>query len=159
VPNLGISLEDTDATTTYDYVAVSHCWAVSKPVETTKDNLAAHQVGVPWHQQSESFQEAVMIAFFIGFDFILIDSLCILQHDHADWASEAPRMGTIYRNAALVFALLGKSLAFNTISKEGMQEPLHPKDSLIYCRYKMNRRPFSAPPDDGDSWFGRAWCM
>ncbi|KIM95499.1 hypothetical protein OIDMADRAFT_34243 [Oidiodendron maius Zn] len=159
VPKLGIHLEDTDAETTYDYVAVSHCWAISKPVQTTKDNIAVHRDAVPWNELSESLQDSVLMAFSIGFDFIWIDSLCIIQHDHADWASEAPRMGLMYRNAALVFALLGETLALGKSSKKSMQDPVHPTDPLIYCRYKMNHLAFSSSPGDGDSWFGRAWCM
>lgn len=33
-----------------------------------------------------------------------VDSLCIIQKDHSDWASEAPRMDLIYGNAYLVIA-------------------------------------------------------
>lgn len=38
----------------------------------------------------------------LGVRYLWIDSLCIVQDDHDDWASEAPKMGHVYQEASLV---------------------------------------------------------
>ncbi|ORY08835.1 hypothetical protein BCR34DRAFT_465442, partial [Clohesyomyces aquaticus] len=50
------------------------------------------------------FRDTVHLYIRLGYDYIWIDSLCILQGDAAGFATEAPHMGHIYAQAALVIA-------------------------------------------------------
>ena len=55
----------------------------------------------------KSFQDAAILAYGIGIEYLWIDSLCIIQDDHQDWAREAPTMGELYHHASLVIAAAG----------------------------------------------------
>ncbi|KAI8289953.1 hypothetical protein K4K60_007423 [Colletotrichum sp. SAR11_57] len=46
-----------------------------------------------------TFREAIYVARGMGFSYIWIDSLCIIQDDKDDWKAEARRMAIIYDNA------------------------------------------------------------
>ncbi|KAJ8127983.1 hypothetical protein O1611_g5651 [Lasiodiplodia mahajangana] len=47
---------------------------------------------------NQSFIHAMKITLDLGYRYIWIDSLCIIQQDASDWETECPRMGFIYLN-------------------------------------------------------------
>jgi hypothetical protein len=51
-----------------------------------------------------SFRDVVVKAWYLGFRYLWIDSLCIIQDDTEDWEAEAARMAAVYSNATLTFA-------------------------------------------------------
>jgi hypothetical protein len=51
-----------------------------------------------------SFKDVVAKAWYLGFRYLWIDSLCIIQDDSDDWEAEAARMASVYSNATLTFA-------------------------------------------------------
>jgi hypothetical protein len=160
-PRIELHLEDTDPNEKYQYVAVSHCWEVSNPLKTTAENFPQHTNQVPWDQMSSTFREAIIITTALGFEYIWIDSCCIIQQDRADWEKESPRMGMIYSNAVVVFALLGPTLGIEKSSTDGITDQLHHDDAMIYCRPKIDHSVLSYSPinQSNNSWFARAWCM
>lgn len=66
----------------------------------------------------------------ISIEYVWIDSLCIVQDDKEDWASEADRMGTIYRDAFVVLAA-----ADAEDSTEGFFITDRPKTEVIKIPY------------------------
>ncbi|KAK5629029.1 hypothetical protein RRF57_004744 [Xylaria bambusicola] len=46
-----------------------------------------------------TFRDAILLVRFLGYRYLWIDSLCILQDQLEDWEAEAKKMGEIYRNA------------------------------------------------------------
>ncbi|KAI0433111.1 heterokaryon incompatibility protein-domain-containing protein [Xylaria sp. FL1042] len=50
---------------------------------------------------NKTFQDAIMITRLLGFRYLWIDSLCIIQDDTADWQREASRMAHVYSQAHL----------------------------------------------------------
>lgn len=40
----------------------------------------------------------------LGYCYIWVDSLCIIQDDRVDWEREAAKMGSVYENALLTIA-------------------------------------------------------
>lgn len=97
----------------------------------------------------------------LGFDYVWIDALCIIQDDPDDWEREAPRMGKIYENATLVFAAHGGDLALIKQDLEPIHDPFRPEDAPVYCRRSFEdvHKAFFADPSDPSNWFGRSWCM
>jgi hypothetical protein len=84
------------------YVALSYCWGACKlPFRTTSLNLERHRQGFRFARLPTTLQDAIMIARFLGYNYIWIDCVCIIQGDGDDWAREAARMTDIYSNAAL----------------------------------------------------------
>ncbi|KAJ6441437.1 fungal specific transcription factor domain-containing protein [Purpureocillium lavendulum] len=69
-----------------------------------KDTYDAHREGIPWSSLPQTFRDAITVGRQIGFDYIWIDSLCIIQDDKADWLRESGRMGSIYEMADLTLA-------------------------------------------------------
>ncbi|KAF3002886.1 hypothetical protein E8E13_001043 [Curvularia kusanoi] len=57
-----------------------------------------------WETLSKTFREAIHTTRKLGFRYIWIDSLCIIQDDDNDWSVEAATMCDVYQHAALTIA-------------------------------------------------------
>lgn len=96
-----------------EYCALSHAWgppeSKTRPVTTTKKNLAQHRQGIRISHLSKTFQEAIEITRAVNVDYLWIDSLCILQDedDLADWSREAKNMKSVYKSSYLTIAATG----------------------------------------------------
>jgi hypothetical protein len=88
------------------YIALSHCWGppTHRPLMTTKSSLARHLTSISWDGLPRLYQDAIIATRSLGFEYIWIDSLCIVQDSHADWLSESQRMGDVYQHARLTIA-------------------------------------------------------
>ncbi|KAF2820612.1 HET-domain-containing protein [Ophiobolus disseminans] len=88
------------------YTALSHCWGPPshRPLMTTQSLLADHLNGIAWNDIPQSYQDAISATRRLGFEYIWIDSLCIIQDSHTDWLSESQRMGDVYQRARLTIA-------------------------------------------------------
>ncbi|KAK4118100.1 HET-domain-containing protein [Parathielavia appendiculata] len=96
-----------------EYLALSHCWGppakAAVTIKTTVDTLQQFQVEIPWAMLSNTFRDAILITRRLGYQYLWIDSLCIIQGDAHDWVIEASRMAGVYANAFLVIAASGAS--------------------------------------------------
>ena len=99
-----IKLCETSGHRDLDYVALSHCWGTLNQFQTTTTNLENRKTSIEWDCLPKTFQDAITIAQSLGYTYIWIDSLCILQDSRQDWEAESARMGDIYENAALTIA-------------------------------------------------------
>lgn len=84
------------------FLALSHCWGKTRLLQTKTDNILDHCValkGLP-----PTFAHACRLTKALGFRYIWIDSLCIIQDNRLDWEREAAKMGEVYSEAALVIA-------------------------------------------------------
>ena len=86
------------------YVCLSHCWGDFQPLQTTRENLHTWRANIPWAQVPQTFRDAIFVTRRLGFRFLWIDSLCIVQDDKQDWEEQAPLMWSIYSNAMLTLA-------------------------------------------------------
>lgn len=76
-------------------------------VQTTSATIAQRKKAIPFSQLPRTFQEATSIIRRLGFRYLWIDSLCIIQDDEADWQRESAQMADIYAKAALTVAASG----------------------------------------------------
>lgn len=94
-----------------EYLALSHCWGppekAAVTIKTTTATLQQFQTEIPWNMLSNTFRDAILITRRLGFQYLWIDSLCIIQGDAQDWAIEAAKMASIYANTFLVIAASG----------------------------------------------------
>jgi hypothetical protein len=88
------------------YITLSHRWGTLEVFKTTRSNLNYMRREIPWDSLSQTFQDAIHITRKLGFRYLWIDSLCIVQDDLADLEAEAPKMGTIYRQGILNIAAI-----------------------------------------------------
>lgn len=107
-----------------EYLALSHCWG---PTAEMKSKLLARNLdtfyeSIDYTGLSQNMQDAITTTVSLGFSYIWIDSLCIIQQDDkgeevgetaeiwkADWETEARKMGSVYSGAACTIASTGSS--------------------------------------------------
>ncbi|KAK3947624.1 HET-domain-containing protein [Pseudoneurospora amorphoporcata] len=102
-------LETKNETTSHPYVAFSHCWGKSEtlkllqddPDKGTKGNIEQLCSCIRVQRLPASYREAISVSLALGFRHIWIDSLCIIQNSHDDWAKESATMKDVYANCSL----------------------------------------------------------
>jgi hypothetical protein len=87
-----------------EWVALSHRWGDAEVPRTTKANLEQYLAELPLDRFSQTFKDAIWITKELGFDFLWVDSLCIIQDSDEDWTREAANMSSIYKNAAITIS-------------------------------------------------------
>ncbi|KAL2076233.1 hypothetical protein VTL71DRAFT_1176 [Oculimacula yallundae] len=87
------------------WVALSHCWGTKVRFILESKNLEARQQAVPLEEMPSSFSDAIKVTRRLGYRYLWIDSLCILQDSREDWLSESSHMLDYYRHSSLTIAL------------------------------------------------------
>jgi len=59
---------------------------------------------IPREKLCQTLLDAIQITRQLGFRYLWIDSLCIVQHDPQDWRQEATKMGSVYGCSSLNIA-------------------------------------------------------
>jgi hypothetical protein len=90
-----------------EYLALSHCWGKEKTTTLKISTFAASQTSIPLSSLPKNFLDAAIITIKLGFKYLWIDSLCIIQDSPLDKARELPTMGSVYGHAVLTIAALG----------------------------------------------------
>ncbi|KAH8795557.1 heterokaryon incompatibility protein-domain-containing protein [Hyaloscypha finlandica] len=78
------------------YVTLSHCWGKVSPLVTTKSTLEKRIAGISVAELPKTFQDAILVTHVLGFRYLWIDSLCIVQDSKEDWEIESSRMQDVY---------------------------------------------------------------
>jgi hypothetical protein len=66
------------------YLTLSHCWGGKIFTTLTRSNFTEFLSRIPTESLSKTFREAITITRTLGFKYLWIDSLCIIQGDEAD---------------------------------------------------------------------------
>ena len=105
---LDVGLQESTLVTLYipngqqgQWLTLSHCWGTSHPATTTMSNLESQCTGIMISTLPQTFRDAIYITRRLGYRFLWIDSLCILQDSIIDWQIESVKMNTVYSNAVL----------------------------------------------------------
>ncbi|KAI8950437.1 heterokaryon incompatibility protein-domain-containing protein [Xylaria longipes] len=122
------------------YVALSYCWGTRCGIHKLKlrtETLQAFQINIDEQLMPRAHREGLQIARELGYQYIWIDALCIIQGSDTlsrnDWAQEAIRIPQVYGNAELTI-VAGRS----EDSRQGFVAPTH--------------KP-AAPPANLRSWY------
>ncbi|KUJ07807.1 HET-domain-containing protein, partial [Mollisia scopiformis] len=91
------------------YVTLSYCWGSSVPLKTESHSLTQRQSGIEWSTLPRTFQDAVTITRRLGYRYLWIDSLCIIQDSPPDWQTESSKMADVYENSVVTIATLWAS--------------------------------------------------
>ncbi|KAJ4986488.1 heterokaryon incompatibility protein [Stagonosporopsis vannaccii] len=87
------------------YVTLSHRWdSQVKATATTKTNMSTRLKHFMAVDLPKCFTDTFEATINVGFRYLWIDSLCIVQDDPADWEREASLMSEIYRNASFTIS-------------------------------------------------------
>lgn len=140
-----------------EYVALSHVWGVAKGLpKTTEKTVESHKKGIPLATLPRALQEAVVLTRALGFRWLWIDALCLVQDDDLSKIEESMTMDEIFGNAFLTVAA--------TSAGDSSNEPLFPTQTppfkiqatdnkgsafKIYVREQPDHYSFKAPFDEG----------
>jgi hypothetical protein len=91
------------------YVALSHRWGEATPYTLDSQSRASLENGVPISDLPPTFKDAIIVTAMLGYCWIWIDCLCIVQDCTEDWEAEAQLMGLVYRHCQLNLAALDAS--------------------------------------------------
>jgi hypothetical protein len=86
------------------YLSLSHCWGKQPIFSLLLGNINDLREDIPISKLPRTFQDAFEVTTQLGYSYLWIDSLCIVQDEPSDWAREADRMGDVYENASLNIA-------------------------------------------------------
>ncbi|KAI9167872.1 hypothetical protein HJFPF1_04012 [Paramyrothecium foliicola] len=86
------------------YACLSHCWGKAPTLRTTTRNICEHEDSIQWDDLPQVFQDAIELVPKLGFRYLWIDSLCIIQDSVQDWQRESAKMADIYANSTVTIA-------------------------------------------------------
>lgn len=105
------------------YVTLSHCWGPGGiKFLLKKANIKQLQKSIHTESLPRSFQDAIAITRRLGFRFLWIDAICIIQDSVEDWACESSIMSDIYRNGIVMISA--------TAASDSQHGILRPRDYL-----------------------------
>jgi hypothetical protein len=81
------------------YLTLSHCWGNLDVLTLKAENIGQMMDGFHMRDLPKTFKDAVEITKSLGFRYLWIDALCIIQDSPADWKREASRMASVYENS------------------------------------------------------------
>ncbi|KAF5021351.1 hypothetical protein F66182_6619 [Fusarium sp. NRRL 66182] len=146
------------------YVTLSHCWGKGKHIRALRDNLHDLYTGI--HSLSTTFEQAVTATRKLGYRYLWIDSLCIVQDDHQDWYREAALMHKVYSNAVcnIAAAASGDSsggLFFKRDGIHGHCVAQYSREGRVesYIDRNLFLRDIQRSPLQTRAWVEQEWLM
>lgn len=103
-----------------EYLALSHCWGGDIACKLTTINLDQFASRIPWTILPKNFQDAITVTRRLGFGYIWIDALCILQDSESDWSKESASMEQLYENATITISALASMSSEAGILRENI---------------------------------------
>lgn len=103
-PRLVVSTQLQD---NVEYVTLSHCWGNAHVFKLERRNFMALRASIPVDKLPRTFQDAMHIVRRLGYRYLWIDSLCIIQDSKEDWSQEAILMNMVYKHARFNIAATG----------------------------------------------------
>ncbi|KAF5507875.1 hypothetical protein CGCA056_v013034 [Colletotrichum aenigma] len=157
------------------YIALSYCWGgVSQAVMLRTSNMSDLTSSIDAQKLDPTIRDSIIVTRELGFKFLWIDALCIIQDDYDDKVKELRRMGDIYQNATFTIVasaakdvkegFLGKRAPTyeTTGNPDGQVQPVfevqaevdgptgHEQQTMILIPDKL---------DEMEPWYERAWTL
>ncbi|KAI1781361.1 heterokaryon incompatibility protein-domain-containing protein [Hypoxylon cercidicola] len=169
LPTRVLDIEGSDArlvdnlTEVGNYVALSYCWGQEEFLKTEKSTIESHKMCIKLQSMPQNFKDAIYISKALGYKYLWIDSLCIIQDDEQDWHEQSKLMENVYHRADLVLAATCASTAKDgflteerppyregtvSITSQDTDEP-----EIFYYRLAPPHRSLEGPLDQ------RAWAF
>jgi hypothetical protein len=103
---LGVQLkarlvESKDLEDPIEYYTLSHCWGIVPFLTLRRHNYRSFKRDIHISRLSKTFQDSLIAAHRLGFQYVWIDSLCIIRKDPDDWGREANMMSSVYAGSSL----------------------------------------------------------
>ncbi|PQE09100.1 heterokaryon incompatibility protein [Rutstroemia sp. NJR-2017a BVV2] len=124
---------------TGSYAALSYCWGTEGNLITRRDDLESFRAQIPSVNIPATIKDAIQVAKSLGFQYLWVDALCIIQDDPEDWEIESCLMAQVYGNADLVIAA---SSAKNSQQGFLTQTRRHPQGSVYFYNKGDPSKPY-----------------
>lgn len=121
------------------WATLSHCWGRNPVFRTVNENLGAMLESIPINELPKTFRDAVQVTHSLGYCYLWIDSLCIIQDSEKHWVQESAIMGDVYHQS--VFTIAASGAADGTVGCFQTRNPL--------CFQDLS---FSIHPKEGVTW-------
>ncbi|KAK3346068.1 heterokaryon incompatibility protein-domain-containing protein [Lasiosphaeria hispida] len=165
-PQLAVLSEDDDQSSVRPYAALSYVWGLKQEYVLTKAALEEMRTGLDLSRLPRTISDAIRAARRLGFDYLWVDALCIIQDSPEDKARELPLMSDTYRESSLCIVVASAAAA----SEGFLKAPESPRflvdpfevrvDSAdVCCSPSLTfgyRAPYKASADPISS---RAWTL
>jgi hypothetical protein len=93
-----------------EYIALCHLWVLAKGIpKTTLATLESHKKAIPCSTLPRAYQEAIALVRALGFRWLWIDSLCLVQDDVQEKLEDSYLMDEVFGNAFLTIAATSAS--------------------------------------------------
>jgi serine/threonine protein kinase len=148
-----------DTSSSIDYISLGYLWDQHEPVLST-DRLQAMRNELGRDSLPRALNEAIAAADRMGYRYLWVDSLCVLQDSEEDKERECLATADVYRNSTLTIVLdqLQNSFSDPTTTQEvssrrtdGIYDPCSTSPTTA-----LSAVDFSTP---GFGWDTRAWAL
>lgn len=119
------------------YVALSYCWGGEVPSKTTSMNIERYRDALDISELPLTFRDAIFLTRELGFRYLWIDALCIIQDDFNDWEQEAAMMGNVYSGSVFTISALS--------SQSSLEGFLHERSPEITRTVNIGSHPVTKP--------------
>lgn len=89
------------------YLTLSHCWGGTQTTTTNSQTLPDFVKGIRLSTLPATYRDAISITRRLGYRYLWIDSLCIIQDSDEDWKQESAVMGQVYKYSECTIAATG----------------------------------------------------
>lgn len=138
------------------YLALSYCWGtgMQSTICLRDNNFEQLQLCIDEHTLPKTHKDTFQLARDLGFRYVWIDALCIIQGNHEDWAYQSTRMSHVYGNAALTI-IAGRAMDCREGFLENRWRPAADPCAIPFC-YEASRSKLPYPVN-GASGIGHIW--
>jgi hypothetical protein len=155
-----IKIVETASTGHEQYLALSYCWGVEPFAVTTIANIEARKHNLSVAELPKTFLDAIEVTVKLGFQYLWIDALCIIDDNIDDRLQELGVMHHIYGNAELTIAAVsapGVSNGFLTPARPlSVELPYRCPDGAIGSVQLAAQRNVDLLRE---TLYTRAWCL
>ncbi|KAF2123183.1 heterokaryon incompatibility protein-domain-containing protein, partial [Lophiotrema nucula] len=107
------------------YLVLSYCWGGDQEQKLMTKNLELKKRNIIYDDLPRTITDAIKVTTKLGYEYIWIDSMCIVQDDDDDKMREIPMMSQIYSQADMTLAI-----ACAATVTEGFLH--HRRDTTVY---------------------------
>jgi hypothetical protein len=88
------------------YLTLSHCWGGQLMMKLLSSNVRAYEKAIQEQTLPATFRDAITVTRQLGFRYLWIDALCIIQDSDEDWEREVGKMASVYKNCRLMLSAM-----------------------------------------------------
>lgn len=140
------------------YLTLSHAWGKEDLFTLRLHNIALLERRISEIDLPTKFRDAFQITRRLGYEYIWIDSLCIIQDSDEDWRKEAANMASVYGGTTCNIVALGRGENACFISRNPLKlRPCRISNNGVRSLSLENR--IKGLSMAGPSIFERAWVF